>query len=271
MHLKRWITGLIGTVFLLFLILIGTRWPFYMFLFIASLVGLNEFYNITARDIPWFLRHSSFILTFILFLIITIKQVLLLPVIIFLLFAVPIIFQMLNYGSSGNNWNREVLEKAVIGPIYICLPIAMLILIDMQQKGNIWILFLLAVIFANDTGAFYAGKTLGRHKLYREVSPNKTWEGALGGMILSLIIACIFLNISILKVHTLDMGILLLVFLLSIATQVGDLVESMIKRTYGIKDSGGILPGHGGLLDRIDGLLFAVPVLYVYMIGENLW
>lgn len=265
MHLKRWITGLIGTAFLVFLILIGTRWPFYLFLFIASLVGLNEFYNVTARDIHWFLRHSSFILTFILFLIIAIKQVLLLPVVIFLLFAVPFIFRMLSYRSSDNG-NKGILEKVVIGPVYICMPIAMLIPIDMQPGGNIWILFLLAVIFANDTGAFYAGKALGRHKLYREVSPNKTWEGSIGGLIFGLIIACIFLNINILKVHSLDIGILFLVFLLSIATQVGDLVESMIKRTYGIKDSGGILPGHGGLLDRIDGLLFAIPVLYAYLV-----
>lgn len=265
MHLKRWITGLIGAALLVFLILIGTRWPFYLFLFIASLAGLNEFYNITAKEISWFLRHSSFIITFILFLVISMKQVLLLPVVVFLLFAVPLTFQMLTYGSSNNKWDRAAFEKAVIGPIYVCLPIAMIILIDMQPRGNIWILFLLAVIFANDTGAFYVGKTLGRHRLYREVSPHKTWEGAIGGLILGLIVAFIFLSINILRIHNLDMVILFLVILLSIAAQIGDLVESMIKRTYGIKDSGGILPGHGGLLDRIDGLLFAIPVLYAYM------
>ncbi|MBN1624995.1 MAG: CDP-archaeol synthase [Deltaproteobacteria bacterium] len=265
MHLKRWITGLIGAALLAFLILMGIRWPFYLFLFIASLAGLNEFFNITAKEIPWFLRHSSFIISFILFLVISMKQILLLPVVVFLFFAVPLIFQMLTYRSSSNKWDRDALGKAVIGPVYICLPISMIILIDFQPMGKIWILFLLAVIFANDTGAFYAGKTIGRHRLYREVSPNKTWEGAVGGLILGLIVACIFLSIDILRIHSLDMGILFLVILLSVAAQIGDLVESMIKRTYGIKDSGGILPGHGGLLDRIDGLLFAIPVLYAYM------
>ena len=265
MHLKRWITGLIGTAILVFLISIGNRWPFYLFLLIASLMSLNEFFNISAKDIPRFLRFSSFIISFILFLTITAKQALLLPAVIFLFLAVPLAFQMLTYGSPGKKWGREAIEKAIIGPIYISLPIAMLILIDMHPGGNVWIFFLLAVIFANDTGAFYAGKTLGRHKLYKEVSPNKTWEGAFGGLIFGLIIASIFLQIDILKVHSLDIGVICLVIVLSIATQAGDLVESMIKRIHGIKDSGSILPGHGGLLDRIDGFLFAVPVLYAYL------
>jgi len=265
MHLKRWTTGIIGAALLVFLISIQARWPFYIFLFVASLISLNEFLNITAKDIPRFLRSSGYCITFILFLIFTIKQILLLPAVIFLFFGIPLIFHMLAYRSSDNKWNKEVIEKAVIGPIYICLPIAMLILVDMHPNGNIWIFFLLAVIFANDTGAFYAGKTLGRHKLYREVSPNKTWEGAFGGLILGLIIAFIFLKVDALKVHNPDIGILCLVIGLSIAAQAGDLVESMIKRIYGVKDSGSILPGHGGALDRIDGLLFAIPVLYAYV------
>jgi phosphatidate cytidylyltransferase len=266
MHLKRWVTGIIGTALLAVLIASGTRWPFHLFLLAAALIGLNEFLNITAKGIPGILKFSTFFLTFIMFLVIAAKQILLLPVVIFLLPAIPLVFHMLTYASFDKKWNRTDLEKAVIGPIYICLPIAMLILIDMQPRGNLWIFFLLAVIFANDTGAFYAGKTFGRHKLYKEVSPNKTWEGAFGGLILGLIIAIIFLRIDALKVHALNLNILLLVIGLSIATQTGDLVESMIKRSYGVKDSGGILPGHGGVLDRIDGLLLSIPVLYAYLV-----
>jgi len=265
MHLKRWLTGIVGTALLIFLITYGMRWPFYLFLFIASLIGLEEFFNITAKDLPRLLRFSSHLLSFILFLVFTMRQILLSPAVIFLFLAVPFTYHMLTYKNSDKKWAKEDLEKAVIGPMYICLPIAMLILIDMHPNGNIWIFFLLAVIFANDTGAFYAGKTFGRHKLYREVSPNKTWEGAIGGLIAGLIVAAVFLRIDILKVHALNLTILFLVFGLSVATQIGDLVESMLKRAYGVKDSGRILPGHGGLLDRIDGLLFAVPVLYAYM------
>jgi phosphatidate cytidylyltransferase len=265
MHLKRWITGLIGAAVLVFLIFIGTRWPFYIFLFIASLIGLQEFYNITSKGLPRFLRFSGYALTLALFMVVTMKQILILPAVIFLFIAVPLIFQMFTYASFDKKWNKEDIARAATGPIYITLPISMLILIDMKPDGNIWIFFLLAVIFANDTGALYAGKTLGRHKLYREVSPSKTWEGSIGGLILGIIIAYILLKMEMLKGQGMDMGIICLVIMLSIASQIGDLVESMIKRTYGIKDSGGILPGHGGMLDRIDGLLFAVPVLYVFL------
>jgi phosphatidate cytidylyltransferase len=266
MHLKRWVTGLIGAALLVFLITSGTRWPFYLFLFIAAVIGLHEFLNITAKGLPGFLKVSAFLLTFLLFLVIAARQILLLPVVLFLLAAIPLLFHMLMYSSFDSKWNKTELNKAVLGPVYIGLPIAMLILIDMQHKGNIWIFFLLAVIFANDTGAFYAGKLFGKHKLYPEVSPNKTWEGSVGGLILGLFVATVFLKIDTLKVHAPDLNLLLLVFGLSVATQAGDLVESMIKRIYGVKDSGGILPGHGGILDRIDGLLFAIPVLYAYLV-----
>jgi phosphatidate cytidylyltransferase len=265
MHLKRWITGLTGAALLAFLITSGTRWPFYMFLFVAAAIGLNEFFNITAKNLPAFLKFSSFILAFLLFFVIVFKQILLLPVVLVLLTAFPLAFHMFNYASFDAKWNKADLDKAAIGPLYVCLPIAMLILIDMQPNGNIWIFFLLAVIFANDTGALYAGKAFGRHKLYPEVSPNKTWEGSAGGLILGLIVSIIFLRINALRVHAIDPAILFLVIGLSVATQVGDLVESMLKRSYGVKDSGSILPGHGGILDRVDGLLFAIPVLYGYL------
>jgi len=266
MHLKRWITGIIGAALLVFLISSETRWPFYLFLFVASVIGLNEFLNITAKGLPAFLKFSSFILTLFLFLVIVLKQILLLPVVLVLLAAVPLAFQMFMYASFDKKWNRADIEKVIIGPVYVCLPLAMLILIDMQPEGNIWIFFLLAVIFANDTGALYAGKVFGRHKLYPAVSPNKTWEGSVGGLITGLIVAIIFLKIEALKVHAIDPAILFLVVGLSAATQIGDLVESMIKRSYGVKDSGSILPGHGGMLDRVDGPLFAIPVLYAYLV-----
>jgi phosphatidate cytidylyltransferase len=139
----------------------------------------------------------------------------------------------------------------------------MLILIDMRPGGYIWVFFLLIVVFTNDTGAFYSGRLFGKHKLYEAVSPNKTWEGSIGGLISSFVVAPIFL--SFFRIQEFNLAILILVLLISVMGQIGDLVESMLKRTYGIKDSGKILPGHGGILDRIDALLFAIPVLYIYL------
>jgi phosphatidate cytidylyltransferase len=155
--------------------------------------------------------------------------------------------------------------NAVLGPIYVELPLVMLMHIDMYYpgKGNIWIFFLLVVVFANDTGAFYLGKLFGRHKLYEAMSPGKTWEGAIGGGLCSFLAAFWFLRI--IPLHPLDLSILGLVLFISIAAPIGDLVESMIKRAHCVKDSGRILPGHGGMLDRIDGLLFSIPGLYLFL------
>jgi phosphatidate cytidylyltransferase len=140
-------------------------------------------------------------------------------------------------------------------------------IMDRYPQGYLWIFFLLAVIFASDTGAFYFGRLFGKHKLHETLSPGKTWEGAVGGVLSSIIIALCFLYLLrrySLPLHEINICILTLVVVLSIVEQIGDLAESMLKRSYGVKDSGNILPGHGGLLDRIDGLLFAIPVLYMY-------
>jgi phosphatidate cytidylyltransferase len=137
----------------------------------------------------------------------------------------------------------------------------MLVFIDRHPQGDIWIFFLLSVIFASDTGAFYFGKFFGRKRLHTAVSPGKTWEGAIGGLLCSMVPVYFFHPF----LHTGKVSLFFLAIGLSIIGQIGDLAESLIKRTFDVKDSGKILPGHGGLLDRIDGLIFAVPVLYVFL------
>jgi len=133
---------------------------------------------------------------------------------------------------------------------------------DFAPYGGDMVMFVLASVWAGDTGAYFAGKSLGKHKLYPAVSPKKTWEGALGGLIGSLIAGCTM------KALRLDILSWLDVFCLTIPgagfAQMGDLVESLVKRSTGVKDSGTILPGHGGILDRIDAVLFFAPWVYVY-------
>ena len=122
---------------------------------------------------------------------------------------------------------------------------------------------MLTVIFANDTGAYYAGRLLGKHKLHPSVSPNKTWEGTIGGIALSLIASYLF--VFLFPLFKTDLQRIGLTVTIAVLGQIGDLTESMLRRNYGCKDTGKILPGHGGVLDRIDGLLFGIPVLYVYL------
>ena len=157
----------------------------------------------------------------------------------------------------------DLTAKAVFAPVYICLPLCLLVIIDRFPQGKLWIFFLLSVIFLSDTGAFYFGRTFGKHKLYASVSPGKTWEGAFGGLFCSLLAAFLFPHF--LQSFSFTWTLIGLAGGLSIAGQIGDLAESMLKRRYEVKDSGSLLPGHGGLLDRIDGLLFAIPIMYVYL------
>jgi len=132
-----------------------------------------------------------------------------------------------------------------------------------QYQGRWWLVFLLAVIFGTDTGAFYVGKALGRHKLAPTISPGKTIEGAVGGTLfgvfLGTLVGYYYLYVPIKVLIPLGIG-------LSIVGQIGDLLESMIKRACGVKDSGRLLPGHGGLLDRVDALIFSAPLLYWFLV-----
>lgn len=121
----------------------------------------------------------------------------------------------------------------------------------------------LIMLWANDTGAYLSGRSFGKHKLFERISPNKTWEGFIGGVLLAIVIA---LNLeqyfgTLSKWEWASMAIIIGVF-----GTLGDLVESMLKRSLGIKDSGKILPGHGGFLDRFDGLLMAAPLVFVLLI-----
>ena len=150
----------------------------------------------------------------------------------------------------------------IIGIFYVCVFSSYLILIRCGVDGRNWVFFTFLVIWCGDTGAYFIGSKIGKHKLFPATSPKKTVEGALGCLAASLIAAFIT-RIWLLK----ELEITHCIYLaLSIAIigQLGDLCESTFKRRSGIKNSGNLLPGHGGMLDRIDSVLFAAPLVYYY-------
>jgi phosphatidate cytidylyltransferase len=166
---------------------------------------------------------------------------------------------------------------------YIALPMAMLVQLRQQWAGAFYLLYLLLVVWAGDIFAYFVGKSIGRHLMAPRISPKKTWEGAVASVIASVAVGWLLfhyaLPISSWLLHAglierrdglfgLEqpaMGpVIVLTIILNAAAQLGDLVESLIKRGAGVKDSGALLPGHGGMLDRIDALLFAAPVLWYY-------
>ncbi|MGQ3070377.1 MAG: phosphatidate cytidylyltransferase [Ferrovibrionaceae bacterium] len=146
---------------------------------------------------------------------------------------------------------------ALLAPLYVGVPAVALIWLSQQENGLAWILWLIGVVVATDIGGYAAGRTIGGPKLSPRISPKKTWAGLLGGVVGAGIV-------GLLCASALDIGagsLMLLSAALAVWEQIGDLFESSIKRRFGVKDSGSIIPGHGGVLDRADGLLFVAPVV----------
>lgn len=168
-------------------------------------------------------------------------------------------------------WLRVPVEQglASVGAMayglpYLALPVAS---IYSLQQIDPWVLILLfAIVWLGDTAAFYCGKNWGRRKMAPVVSPNKTWEGAGASLLAAVIAAGVW---SYLRQGDIRLELLALGVLTSVAAQMGDLMESLVKRGAGVKDSGQLVPGHGGVLDRVDALLFAAPVMLlgVYLLG----
>jgi phosphatidate cytidylyltransferase len=263
-HLKRWITGLATIPFLVLLISKGGALLFALFIGIASMLALWEYFRIVFSNkskselghLPMLGLCTSPLVVWAAY--INSYQVILAFIILNLMVAALISLQH----AKDKSYALEIVTKQIVGIVYIPLLLAHLVLIRNGIDGVIWTYLLLLIVFTGDTGAFYVGSYFGRRKLSPIVSPNKTIEGALGGIAANLSVGALFKYFFIPR---LPWGPSLGFFLiLGVVGQVGDLFESKLKRESNIKDSGSILPGHGGVLDRIDALLFAAPVAYLF-------
>lgn len=153
----------------------------------------------------------------------------------------------------------------ILGFVYVLLPFYCFFLLGFVQgtfNGLLPLGFLL-ILWANDTGAYLIGKSFGRHKLYERISPKKTWEGFVGGLLAAVMVGIILFNQTE-GLLPLWQWLIVAGLIAGIGT-LGDLVESLLKRSLDVKDSGSLLPGHGGLLDRFDGLLLAAPIVYLFL------
>jgi phosphatidate cytidylyltransferase len=147
------------------------------------------------------------------------------------------------------------------GVVYVGLPVLALIWLRSQPLGLEWTFWLMLVVWATDIGAFVFGRAIGGFRLAPRISPNKTWAGLFGGMFSAFVISVLVAVIAGVRLPQDLVAIGAAGAVLAVVEQIGDLVESGVKRHFGVKDSGRLLPGHGGLLDRLDGLLFAAPAL----------
>lgn len=177
------------------------------------------------------------------------------------------LFFLLTVGET----KKALIDAAVMsfGILYVSLLLSHLILLRHLEAGVLLVLFVMGITWLCDAGAYYAGRLMGRHSLAPRISPNKTVEGAIGGLVFAILgsLAAIHWFLPSLQVmDALAVGLLLGVF-----GQAGDLVESLWKRSAGVKDSGRLLFAHGGFLDKMDSLIFTVPVFYYYMVFVKGW
>lgn len=224
---------------------------------LIALGGAWEWSNLmTIKSTLWRFMYVLLIAAgFAATLIIPVQIVLLIAFIWWLIGAVLVLFYP--YGSPV--WGKGFLLRGIMG-IFVLVPCwAALNFIFTQPNGSYTILFLFILIWGADSAAYFVGRAWGKHKLARYVSPGKTVEGLYGALFFSAFIAVILLAISRAPTHAWFAGVVLALATV-IFSIVGDLFESMLKRQANIKDSGNILPGHGGLLDRIDSLTAAAPI-----------
>lgn len=258
MHLKRIITALVAAPLFLVIIVYGTKPVFSLLVLLIAGIGLWEYFSICGKKglhLP--VGFGVFLGSCLILASCTFSFSLMICT-LFLASALSLTYFMLHFRSYEN-----VLSAAgifITGIFYIPFFLSHFVLIRHLALGQIWIIFLLAVVFAGDTAAYYVGHLLGRHKLYTAVSPGKTIEGAAGGLAGSIGAAFLF---RFYYFPWLSPALTLIIAsTLGIFAQIGDLAESMLKRSAGVKDSGRILPGHGGVLDRMDGVIFACPLLF---------
>ncbi len=195
----------------------------------------------------------------------------------------PFVFLTAGMNRADLRSSYPAAAASVFAFAYIAIPMALLVAIREQPAGAIWTIYMLLAVWAGDIFAYFVGKSLGRHHMSPEISPKKTWEGAVASIMASVIVGTLWfqhapgISSALLRAGLIERRdgmfgleqpqlwpIILLSAAVNIAAQLGDLAESLIKRGAGAKDSGTILPGHGGMLDRIDALLFAVPVVWAY-------
>ena len=271
----RTITGL-SMVFLILAALYLDRFFFALLFLAVVILGLLELYSITVTEECKPQKFTGTILGTILYLLITGfflfggPQLLTFSIVVILpIFFIPIIIEL--YRKK----ERPLINSAVtiFGLIYIALPVSLLNMMNDPIGGTVFhhfpayltAYFLITWIY--DTGAYLVGKNFGKHKFFERISPKKTWEGAIGGTIVAILATAGFYSIA---EGTQLIHLLVLTGLIILFGTFGDLAESLFKRSLNLKDSGSILPGHGGILDRFDTIFVSAPFVFLYFVLQTI-
>lgn len=262
-HVKRVLTSIFALPLIIIIVYIDKGLPFNLLIMASIFLGMKEFYQIMENGGVHCFKISGILLGIGLAFVFTIKE----PGFIFFALTASGIILLLKTLSAPSALSKNTLPSlscTFLGLFYVPWMLGFLILIRSLKGGEFLIFYLLAIIWVNDILAYYTGSCLGRHLLCPKISPKKTLEGAAGGLLGSMLAALLLGPVWIPEASL--FACLMLGLSLGSFGQLGDLSESVLKRWAGVKESGSILPGHGGLLDRIDGLLFCAPVFYYYIV-----
>lgn len=244
------------------------QWSFFVLLFAIQFLCLLEFYELVLPDKSWIEKYLGIItgsIVLIMFALIFSTHLSLawyyhLIPIFLLLFIIKL------YENTHHEFSTLAFQ--ILGMVYITMPMVMLAKIgylnSLDYSAGLPMGFFI-LLWTSDTGAYLAGRTFGKHKLFERVSPKKTWEGSAGGLVLTIAIAVLLSKFELFDAIDLIDWIVTAILIVVFGTY-GDLFESLLKRNLHIKDSGTILPGHGGALDRFDGLFLAVPAVFFYLL-----
>jgi len=260
---QRAITAVIGVSLLLSLLFYGSGFAIQLFVGFLSLGMVYEFSNMA------FGLADKKVKTFFLLFFTAIFQLLIwnypyalmhLVFLSFLLSFAVFLFLAKQHAEHSIKPHFVELTLSCFGFTYLSVLPCALVFIRFLPSGKEWLILFFILIWVTDTGAYFGGRLLGRRLLYKEISPKKTLEGAITGTVFAVIAVWFFSEALDMQVSI--MQIILTASSTSIASQIGDLSESLLKRAFGCKDSGRLLPGHGGLLDRFDSVVFAAPIMY---------
>jgi phosphatidate cytidylyltransferase len=259
-HLKRWITGVIAVPILFAIIVYGSEIAFAALIVAVSLLGMQEYNRMVFGTKMSGDQVQTMVIALVILLTALTGDFRLLSAV--MSFSVMAVFMLHLLRIGDREPVMGAVGKKIVGLMYVPLLMSHFILIRKAPEGRLWIFFILVLAFAGDIAAYYVGKGLGKRKLLPHVSPGKTVEGTIG-LVAGSITGCLLFRQWIFP--SLPVGHAFILGLVgSVTGQLGDLCESALKRAAGVKDSGALLPGHGGILDRLDCLMFIAPFVYYY-------
>ena len=266
--MKRIWTGILTLPPLVFLIAVGPSEVLVLLVLVATFFGLREFYNLALPHSKPIERGVGMVLGLFLPVLVSCGEMKWIP--LFFVFSLLVLSVLYMVTSRNLSSTISSIGMSLFGVLYIGFLLSYILLIRKGVDGKEWVFFLIATVWAGDLSAYLVGTAFGRRKLYPKISPNKTFEGLGGAMVGSVIMALAF---SALFLPSLGRwGVIFLGLGLGLFGQIGDFIESMLKRSAQVKDSGSLIPGHGGMLDRLDSLLFTAPFLHyalVYLFKES--